>query len=98
MQDIKETAISVVQGEDICEGTFCILCHINTVKKLAKDYPNDVKIDHINSDGSINATFPTSWFKLPKPPRKGREFTEEEKKKQGEILKEARKRKSKNEL
>ena len=93
MQDIKETAISIIQGEDICEGTFCILRHINAVKKLAEEYPNDVKIDHINSDGSINATFPASWFRMPKPPRKGREFTEEEKREQARIMAEARKNK-----
>lgn len=92
MQDIKETAISIVQGEDICEGTFCILRHINAVKKMAEEYPNDVKIDHINSDGSINATFPASWFKLPKPPRKGREFTEEEKQAQAKLMQEARRK------
>lgn len=94
MQDIKESMVSIIHGENICEGTFCILRHINAIKKLAEEYPNDVKIDHVNPDGSINVTFPASWFRLPKPPKKGREFTEEEKIKQGQIMAEARKKKA----
>lgn len=42
----------------------------NKIKKLAKDYPDDVKILYQNEDGSILARMPRNWIKINKP-RKG---------------------------
>ena len=42
----------------------------NKILKLAKEYPNDVRIICQNEDGSIFASMPRSWIKVGKP-RKG---------------------------
>lgn len=65
-------------GEKVAGVTFSQRKWINKVKKYAEDYPDDVVIEAENDDGSIFAKIPVSWFKM-SPPKKGREFTEEEK-------------------
>lgn len=37
---------------------------INRIKKYSEQYPNDVKITHINEDGSIIAEVNKKWFKF----------------------------------
>ena len=39
----------------------------NKILKLAKEYPNDVRIICQNEDGSIFASMPRSWIKVGKP-------------------------------
>ena len=77
-------------GEKVGCVTFSQKKFINKVKKYAKDYPDDVKII-AEYDDCITAHVPVSWFKF-SPPRKGREFTEEEKKAVSERLKNARRK------
>ena len=65
---------------------------ITKLKKYAKDYPDDVNVLAENEDGSIYAHVPLSWVKL-SPPKKGREFTEEERAQAAERLRIAREKK-----
>ena len=66
---------------------------VSKILKYAEDYPEDIKIEFQNKDGSVYAHVPISWFKL-SPPRKGREFTEEEREAAAERLRVAREKKN----
>jgi hypothetical protein len=52
---------------------------INKMLKLAKQFPDAVKILHTNDDGSIVCEIPAGWFKI--VPKIKREMTAEEKEK-----------------
>ena len=65
-------------GEKLATITFSQKKWVNKTRKYAEEYPDDVQIEYENEDGSIVAHAPISWFKF-SPPRKGREFTDEEK-------------------
>jgi len=82
-------------GEKVAGVTFSQRKWINKVKKYAEDYPDDVVIEAENDDGSIFAKIPVSWFKM-SPPKKGREFTEEEKAAAAERLALAREKRKQN--
>ena len=64
---------------------------VTKLKKLMEDHP-EVELVAENEDGSIVAHVPTSWFKF-SPPRKGREYTDEEKAAVAARFAEARKKK-----
>ena len=53
------------------------------VKKLAEEYPDEVKICHENKDGSIVAHIPVSYVKISHP----KVYSEDAKKKMAENLK-----------
>lgn len=67
----------------------------NKIMKLAKEYPDDVRIICQNEDGSIFASMPRSWIKVGKPRKGGfgnpnggealRKWREEKKKMSGVI-------------
>lgn len=65
---------------------------INELNALKEQYPDDVIIEHINSDGSICAKVPFSWFRFVKPPVK-RNFTEEQRQAASERMRKARENK-----
>jgi len=64
-------------GEKMATVTFSQKKWVNKLKKYAEN-DKDIEIIAENDDGSIVAHVPVSYFKF-SPPRKGREFTEEEK-------------------
>lgn len=70
MKDIKETCIDHVEGEGFI--TFCSSERkwINRIERYAREWPNDVVVKSRNTDGSIVASMPYSWFKPPSPPRR----------------------------
>lgn len=78
-----------ILGETTASVTFSQKKFVNKLKKLAKQYPDNVEIIAENEDGSICAHVPVSWFKF-SPPKKGREFTEEEKQAAAERMLKAR--------
>lgn len=86
---MHETAIDRIQGDNFCTVFTAERKYINQLKELAKQYPNDVKIQYINEDGSIGAKVPSNWFRFVKPPTK-RNYTEEQRKAMGERMKKAR--------
>ena len=79
-------------GDKTATATFSQKKWINKLKKLAVDYPDDVEI--LSGDGEFDeppivAHVPSSWFKF-SPPKKGRVFTDEEKRAAAARLAEAR--------
>ena len=80
--DLKENAIEWYNGQDTITLTLSQKKFINKINRLAKEYPNEVKIDKINDDGTILAHIPLKYLRITKP----REFTEEEKLKAKERL------------
>ena len=73
-----EFAIEWVRYSKTATVTFPNATKFNSkIRKLAEEHPDEVKIRHINADGSLVATIPVSYIKI-SPKRAGREMTEEE--------------------
>ena len=85
-----------ITGSKVGSVTFSQRKWVSRILKYAEEYPEDIKILAQNEDGSIFAHVPIKWFKF-SPPRKGREYTDEERALAAEVLRAAReKRKPKN--
>lgn len=93
MDRCVENVMEWIVDQKVGSVTFSQKRYISKLKKYAEEYPDDVEIIAENTDGSITAHVPVSWFKL-SPPRKGREFTEEEKEMAAERLRIAREKKN----
>lgn len=93
--NLYETAIDRIKGDDFCTVFTAELKYINQLKELVKQYPNEIKIQYINDDGSIGARVPSSWFRFVKPPTK-RNYTEEQRKAMSKRMKKAREAKNEN--
>lgn len=87
-----ETSINRVQGDNYCIVFTGEKKFINQLKEFSKLYPNDVKIQYENNDGSIEVKVPYNWFRFIKPPTK-RNYTEEQRKAMSERMKRARENK-----
>lgn len=87
-----ETSIDRVQGDNYCIVFTGEKKFINQLKEFSKLYPNDVKIQYENNDGSIEVKVPYNWFRFIKPPTK-RNYTEEQRKAMSERMKMARENK-----
>lgn len=87
-----ETSIDRVQGDNYCIVFTGGKKFINQLKEFSKLYPNDVKIQYENNDGSIEVKVPYNWFRFIKPPTK-RNYTEEQRKAMSERMKRARENK-----
>ena len=72
----NENVIEWLTGEKRILLTFNQQKHVNLLKRLAKDYPEEVDIE-LNVDGSVFGHVPVNWLRI-SPPRKV-ELTEEEK-------------------
>lgn len=99
MAELRETCINWVYGENYYYISTSILKDINHVKKQKEKYPDLVEIRHINSDGSLVAKL-SKKLRPPvsRSPKKGREYTEEEKQANGERLRQYHKKKKKENL
>lgn len=64
----RETIITYNNAEDTANVYSLNLPMLRKIRKLAEDYPDDVKILH-QADDMIEATVPKSWVKI-RPPRK----------------------------
>lgn len=89
MDSSIDNSVDWFTGEKVANFTFSQKKMVNKLKKLAEDFPEDVKIEVVNKDGSIFGHIPVSWIKI-SAPRKGREFTEEERNAAAERLRIAR--------
>lgn len=87
-----ETSIDRVQGDNFCIVFTGEKKFINQLKEFSKLYPNDVKIQYENNDGSIEVKVPYNWFRFIKPPTK-RNYTEDQRKAMSERMKRARENK-----
>lgn len=89
---IKETSIDKIVGEEYLTVYSNEKAIVNKIKELASKYPSEVTIIKKYEDGTINAHFPSNWFRFIKPPAK-RNYTEEQRKAMGERMKKARENK-----
>lgn len=95
MWDVKENVIEFLLNQKIMTLTLTQRKLVNKVMDLANEWPEEVKVLHINEDGSIYAQMPTNYLKLNRPFR--RELTEEEKERNRENLEKGREQKKLNE-
>ena len=73
--DCRENAIEWYTGQEVLTITLSQKKFINKIKKLQKEFPDEVKIDKINEDGTILAHIPLKYLRFSRP----RELSEEEK-------------------
>lgn len=86
--DISENNIEWYTGDKTVTLSFSQKKYVSKIIKADKNNP-DIDIVAQNEDGSICAHVPLSWIKI-SPPRKGREFSDEERAMAAERLKVAR--------
>lgn len=93
MKEILQNNVEWYTGDNTVTLSFTQKKYISKIKKYAKEH-SDVIITAENEDGSICAHIPLSWVKI-SPPRKGRNFSDEERKAATERLRIARESKNK---
>ena len=71
----QDNVIEFLRNSKKATVTFCQPKFVTKIKKLAEQYPDEVKIVKENKDNSIVAHVPTSYVKISRP----REYTEEQK-------------------
>lgn len=69
MQRVLETVFEHEDGRDIFTVSACEKWSVNMIRKLAKEYPDEVEVIAENADGSLMAHVPLGWVKI-KPKRK----------------------------
>ena len=83
----SECMIAWLRGDKVATVQFPSANKYNSkVRKLAEEYPEDVKIHHENKDGSIVATIPVKFIKIGAPKR----LSDEQKEAAAERLKKCR--------
>ena len=92
----NENCIEWLSGERTTTVTFTDRKMINRIKKIYEDRKDEFKYFVENDDGSICAKLPLKWIKISPPKRNSRIYTEEEKQKIAERLRNARRNKSIN--
>lgn len=76
MEDLRETAINHIAGEDFASLYTGERKWINYIRKLKEQYPDQVDIRHVNKDESLLVHIPAEWFKV--KPKKKVSLTEEQ--------------------
>lgn len=84
-----ENVIEWLKNSKVATVTLSQGKYITKIKKLAKQYPNEVEILKENADGSVLCHIPTSYIKINNPPK--REYTEEQRAVMAERLKNVKK-------
>lgn len=83
-----ENVIEWLNRQDIATFTISQKKYKNRIEHLAEKYPDECKILHRNTDGSIVAKFPLNWIRISKP----RTLTKEQRQAAAERLKKYRER------
>ena len=78
MWDVRENVFEFLLNQKVMTVTLTQKKFINKVRAYAEAYPDEVRIDRENKDGSICAKIPVSYLRITRP-SKGRTFTEEQK-------------------
>ena len=87
----SECAIEWVRGDKTATVTFPSANRYNSkVRRLAEEYPEEVKIRHENRDGSIVATLPVRFIKISAP----RKISEEQREASAERFRQIREKKN----
>lgn len=85
---VTENVIEFLRGQQRATATFCSQNKLgNKIRKLAKEYPEEVQIVAENPDGSIVAHFPVKWVKISAPSKNRPEMSEEKKQELRERIK-----------
>ena len=90
----SENVIDFITGERTATVTFTNRKHINRIKNIYEERKDDFKYFRENHDGSICAKIPLKWIKISPIKRNSRIYTEEEKRKIAERLKNSRRNKN----
>lgn len=87
----SECAIEWVRGNKTATVTFPSANRYNSkVRRLAEEYPEEVKIRHENLDGSIVATIPVKFIKISAP----RKVSEEQREASAERFRQIREKRN----
>ncbi|WP_342759431.1 hypothetical protein [Kineothrix sedimenti] len=62
--ELVENMMEFISGSRTATVTFSNQKHINRIKKLYKERPDEFKYFHQNKDGSIVAKLPLKWLKI----------------------------------
>lgn len=98
--ELTENMVEFVSGTRTATATFSNQKHINKIKKLYQERPEDFKYFVENTDGSICAKIPLKWVKInagakSDPNKPKRVVSEEQKERMKAALAEYRKSKDK---
>lgn len=74
LTDLRENALEWYTGDNIITVTLSQKRLINKIKKMAQEFPDEVKIDCVNDEGTVLAHIPLSYLKITRP----REISEEQ--------------------
>lgn len=91
---MTESCFTYITGEPYAVFYTCDRKYLGKVRKLAEQYPDEVIVDMDHPEFGIKVRVPNTWFKPPRPPRKGPELTDEQKTANAERLRIAREKKS----
>ena len=85
MDRITENVFEWIVGQDRITVTLSQKKHVNRLKRLAEQYPDEVDC-YENKDGSVYGHIPLTWLRFSKP----REMTDEQKRIASERLRNIR--------
>ena len=87
----SEFAIEWARGDKVATVTFPSTNRFNSkLRKLAEEYPDEVKIRYENRDGSVVGTIPVKFIRITAP----RKLTDDQKEAAAERLKQMRENKN----
>ena len=66
----RETCITRIHGDDHVGVYTSETKFINYINKMKEKYPDEVKINVVNPDGSLCADMPYEWIRMPSPPKR----------------------------
>lgn len=90
-----ENELEWLRGQKIIAGTLCRGRIANRIRRLAKEYPDEVEIIRENNDGSVFFHIPLSYLHIYAPHK--REMTDEQKETARQRLAKARETSKKQE-
>lgn len=94
MADYTESCVTYITGEPWAVFYTCDRKYIGRARKLIEQHPEDVIVDMDDPEFGLKLRVPKSWFREPRPPRKGPELTDEQKAANAARLQAAREKKS----
>lgn len=65
----QEFVLETSEDDDNCHVTAASTASLGLIKRLKRDYPDEVAITHLNIDGSLTALVPKRWMVL-RPPKR----------------------------
>lgn len=95
MWDVRENVIEFLLNQKVMAVTLTQRKFIKKVREYAEKYPDEVRIERENNDGSIFAKLPTNYLRITRPPE-GRVVSEEEKAELRERFEKARQKRLEN--